>query len=499
MNADRNTANLICRRNPEDPDFFELIPIDHGYCLRSVADVCWFDWCWLDWPQLKQPVSEKTREYILNLNIEEDARMLKERLQIPERALDYFRASSKLLQDGIRCGMTLYDIAILCCRNDDAGELPSKLETLITMADDITKSALDNGRWHHSAASRALEQQLTPETLNRKFFPTSDIQSSFAMYKSKSSVNFTSLSAEDFEDNSPPTPLALPSASGSDSSSDCVEDQECDCEEWAAAFIADTLEPVEIPKPAASRRQRSISFARSQDTASVNDSIHSSSSFDELSSSPTGFWFVPPSASKDNDSSSWSPFVSPAVSPSLASFGSGFGKSLEMEDGPELDTGRSRQVKFDMAHLIPPMNLVRAASVDVGTSKQDTVGENASEQEPSPPAFQLSMLGGLSGMRRSQSYSAFSSFRRISDDFDAPVEKNSLHVHAPSSNVIESTEQHRQYFHKFVDLLIDREITPKFRSRQASINSAQEPQKNTNNHVDMNAVKYQLECTALRN
>ena len=51
MNADRNTANLLCRRNPEDPDHIELIPIDHGYCLRTVADVCWFDWCWLDWGQ----------------------------------------------------------------------------------------------------------------------------------------------------------------------------------------------------------------------------------------------------------------------------------------------------------------------------------------------------------------------------------------------------------------------------------------------------------------
>jgi phosphatidylinositol 4-kinase type 2 len=65
MNADRNTANLLCRRrkkrrgdsNPNstyEEDLFELVPIDHGYCLRSVCDVSWFDWCWLDWPQVKQ-------------------------------------------------------------------------------------------------------------------------------------------------------------------------------------------------------------------------------------------------------------------------------------------------------------------------------------------------------------------------------------------------------------------------------------------------------------
>jgi len=52
MNADRNSANLLCRRKMDNT--FEMVPIDHGYCLRSVCDVSWFDWCWLDWPQLKQ-------------------------------------------------------------------------------------------------------------------------------------------------------------------------------------------------------------------------------------------------------------------------------------------------------------------------------------------------------------------------------------------------------------------------------------------------------------
>lgn len=52
MNADRNAANLLIRRKPDNS--LELVPIDHGYCLRSVCDVSWMDWCWLDWPQLKE-------------------------------------------------------------------------------------------------------------------------------------------------------------------------------------------------------------------------------------------------------------------------------------------------------------------------------------------------------------------------------------------------------------------------------------------------------------
>jgi phosphatidylinositol 4-kinase type 2 len=52
MNADRNAANLLVCRKPDNT--LELVPIDHGYCLRSVCDVSWMDWCWLDWPQLKE-------------------------------------------------------------------------------------------------------------------------------------------------------------------------------------------------------------------------------------------------------------------------------------------------------------------------------------------------------------------------------------------------------------------------------------------------------------
>jgi len=52
LNADRNAANLLCRRKSDNS--LQLIPIDHGFCLRSSADVSWMDWCWLDWPQLKQ-------------------------------------------------------------------------------------------------------------------------------------------------------------------------------------------------------------------------------------------------------------------------------------------------------------------------------------------------------------------------------------------------------------------------------------------------------------
>lgn len=52
MNADRNSANILCKRHHDNS--IELFPIDHGYGLRDVCDVSWMDWCWLDWPQMKE-------------------------------------------------------------------------------------------------------------------------------------------------------------------------------------------------------------------------------------------------------------------------------------------------------------------------------------------------------------------------------------------------------------------------------------------------------------
>ena len=123
MNADRNVANILCQRIPEDPDHFRLVPIDHGYSLRSKCDVAWFDWCWLDWPQMKQPLSKKSKDYVLGLDIEADVRLLQERLNMRNDVLDYFRSSCQILKAGVRAGLTLYDICSeIMCRNDPSGE-----------------------------------------------------------------------------------------------------------------------------------------------------------------------------------------------------------------------------------------------------------------------------------------------------------------------------------------------------------------------------------------
>merc|ERR1719396_61791 len=108
-------------------------------------------------------------------------------------------------------------------------------------------SALKNDRWHHTAASRALVEQLSP--MGGSFFANKASRASSAslsgMYKSASDLHQTSIfsvgngaSLEDVLNSE--IPSAAPS-SGSDSSSELadVAMEKEECEEWAAAVIAD--------------------------------------------------------------------------------------------------------------------------------------------------------------------------------------------------------------------------------------------------------------------
>ena len=74
------------------------------------------------------------RKYILSLDIENDDRMFHDYLRLPKKALDYFRFLLKLLQEGVRKSLTLYDIVILCCRNDNTGERMIPIFQLFNLA-----------------------------------------------------------------------------------------------------------------------------------------------------------------------------------------------------------------------------------------------------------------------------------------------------------------------------------------------------------------------------
>jgi hypothetical protein len=73
-----------------------------------------------------------------------------------------------LLQAGVKTGLSIYDIANKCCRSDNAGEEPSKLELIVDKSLELALLAIENGKWHPSLASHALEHQLAASSVHNK-------------------------------------------------------------------------------------------------------------------------------------------------------------------------------------------------------------------------------------------------------------------------------------------------------------------------------------------
>lgn len=450
MNADRNSANLLVRRRRDNT--LELVPIDHGFCLRTEADVSWMDWCWLDWPQLKQPLCPEHVAYIKNLDIEADARLLKEQLNIHPDAVDYFRASSRILKAGVQAGLTLYDIAIMCCRNDDLGELPSKLEMLFSMAEELSLSALENGKWHHTAASRALAEQLTPR--GAPLLPQQTRRSSMSccpdnhsrMYKSASSVHFSGiigdLEGALAEDDSKKDFPGMAQSSASDSSSeagdgDVVTEKE-ECDDWAANLLTN------------------ISMDRTMSIVEMEGPKRCSSmdSEDSDSNEVSGFWQKRPGdVDVDDDESSWtfSPESSPIHHVEVMNPIESFPISLP-ETPLKASDGIRETYRTPSVHFADDTWLEQE-------SKKGSTPENASKAMPLPKVEPTRM-------KRSQSYSAVSALSAPTrSDF---LPKNTKPVSRLPDPCTKEYEQFRDYFLKFVDLVIVRET--KAASVQSQVN-----------------------------
>mmetsp|Transcript_5716 Transcript_5716/g.16351 ORF Transcript_5716/g.16351 Transcript_5716/m.16351 type:complete len:782 (+) Transcript_5716:858-3203(+) len=455
MNADRNSANLLVRRRKSDGSL-ELVPIDHGFCLRSVADTSWMDWCWLDWAQLKEPMSARTKKYILNLDIEKDAAMLRDRLNICSEALAYFYASSRILKAGTKAGLSLYEIAVMCCRNDNLGEVPSKLEVLFGMAGELAESAIRDDRWGLAVASKALQEQLSPHGGS---LLTPGPSSSFRR-KAASAFDLTCLARTKDSNIAAPIP-AMTRSAGSEESSSCSEEPETeDAEEWAAEVVN-----------AVSLGTSTRLMAKSR-----SESIESDSSSEE-----GGFWRTSPNiqddswseeleSNADEDSVSWGPEPTPVddtLGPSFLNE-SRMNRNMSISMNPvdmsynPCDHERRTSVIHQTPSITPLQTHVSARSparvsfanlnnlqfdVDIEDenyrSFEDT--ENVDEQVRETP-----FVRPLAKLGRSRSYSALSS---------TSIGENQAYDEKKTPNRTRITEdQYREYFLKFVDLVVVREI-----------------------------------------
>lgn len=120
-----------------------LVPIDHGGCLPTRPEVVWYNWCWLSWPQMHAPISAEVREYIRALEPARESKLLLD-AGLPPEVARVSRCSTLVLQRGVAAGLTLHEVALLLCRQDD--ERPSELEQLWRAAFKLSHSALHNHR-----------------------------------------------------------------------------------------------------------------------------------------------------------------------------------------------------------------------------------------------------------------------------------------------------------------------------------------------------------------
>jgi hypothetical protein len=411
------------------------VPIDHGYSLRSKADVAWFDWCWLDWPQMKKPLSKASKEYVLGLDIEADARLLQERLNMQNDVLDYFRSSCQILKAGVRAGLTLYDICSeILCRNDPSGEIPSKLEGLTSMASELALSAVHNGRFHHATASLALEEQLATRRQSLAIqqpsckFPTpfkprgvirsasssvfSQVQSmgGESVFTDELSKMDSAFSEAEFCDSvnsnsNSQCPPGMVQTSQSDNSSDgdrgddansfaSDSPEDCAAGQWAAELVAVADQSMDKESAALLFGNRDRSISESSNTSSGSSDGSSSTSTDALSKSPVGFWYVRPGSSSIDDGSEaydddepicWTPSLQssshPVADPSMAISDSNLLNS-------EADLG-CRRVSVGPPHILSPSgfsasNLTKLLTVSSGVSTRGLA--TAALEESSHPS-----------------------------------------------------------------------------------------------------------------
>jgi hypothetical protein len=249
-------------------------------------------------------------------------------------------------------------------------------------------------------------------------------------------------------------------SSASDSSSDSLEENE-DCEEWAANLIADVS------------MDKSFSMLQNN-TKGRSPSIESDSSDESgLSSSPQGFWHVRPGscAAEESDSDdeegsiTWSPGNSPSkfLNLSASPFGGrresynpsapGRRASIIFPDLPPTMYKSPSKVTFAESIEPPPLADMLAPIIDTEhgykrCSSCDGV-ESLALFPPKPESI---------GIKRSLSYSA------LSERMHEEEEKGSIQ----KPRTFQENKKYRDYFLKFVDLVIIRETAAAARQTETT-------------------------------
>ncbi len=100
LNLDRNECNILVRNRIDRKTrrkIRTLFPIDHGLCFPDNLAICSYDIAWLSWRQAEKPFSKRIMEFIENIDIMEDIKLLETTFKFRPICLRNIRISSLLL------------------------------------------------------------------------------------------------------------------------------------------------------------------------------------------------------------------------------------------------------------------------------------------------------------------------------------------------------------------------------------------------------------------
>mmetsp|Transcript_16100 Transcript_16100/g.24266 ORF Transcript_16100/g.24266 Transcript_16100/m.24266 type:complete len:903 (-) Transcript_16100:252-2960(-) len=152
MNMDMNVGTM-----------YDLIPIDHGYCMPSRLKLYEWDWTWFNYAHVKRPVHPDIVAYMKSIDIDSLLKKLTSQVALSDDSIFLLRLSHFLLLNGIKAGLTLRDIAGIMARlgEDDA---PSRLEMAIDEAEEnaFRSIELKSTRSRSYSHSHSPARDLTP-------------------------------------------------------------------------------------------------------------------------------------------------------------------------------------------------------------------------------------------------------------------------------------------------------------------------------------------------
>jgi len=113
LNLDRNMCNILVQKTTSSnlaasfDEEWRLVPIDHGLSIPDTLEVNSYELAWMSFEQSSDPFSKKSLEYIEELDIKSDIKILEQTFPFRPVCLRNMRISTTLLKIGAKKGLTL--------------------------------------------------------------------------------------------------------------------------------------------------------------------------------------------------------------------------------------------------------------------------------------------------------------------------------------------------------------------------------------------------------